>query len=112
MKIFGKKIEWTIIVFWLGVITLFLWLLAKTLGWINTPLIIEILPLISGLVILLSGMRHAGKFIHRVENGLSDIKDLKERVGNLEIKLDNSVNSLRADIHNLDKRVAIIESRI
>ncbi len=101
MKIFNKEMDWTTIIFWLGIITLFLWLLAKTLGFIHTPLIIELIPLISGFAIVITAIKNMGKFIHRVENGLSDIRDLKERVGKIEV-----------DVHSLDKRVAIIESRI
>ena len=94
--------------FWLGVITLFIWLLLKTIGIINTPLVIQLIPFVSAIAIIFGAIKHIGKFIHRVENGLLDITDLKVRVG----KIENTIDTIKFDIHSIDKRVAIIESRV
>ena len=105
-----KKIKVDIwkLMFWLGVITLFIWLLLKIIGVINTTLIIQLIPFLSAIAIIFGAIKHVGKFIHRVENGLSDIKDLKDKTG----KLEKTIETIKFEIHSIDKRVAFIEYRI
>ena len=103
-----RKMDIWKIIFWFGVISLFLWLLAKTLGFINTPLIIELIPLFSSLAILFGGIKQIAKFIHRVENGLSNIIFLKEKIENIE----NKIEIIKFDVHSLNKKIVVLESKI
>lgn len=107
MKKIQINIDWSV-VFWLGTITVFLWLIARAVGLIHTPLILEILPYVGGFAALLGGIREAGKFTHKIETVISDVKDIKLELNG--IKLD--IKEIRQDIHSLDKRVAVLETRI
>jgi len=62
------------IIFWLSIGTLFLWALAKSLGLINTPVWIELLPLFS-----LSFA--AGAFWSKFEHTLKKMDGLEKEVG-------------------------------
>ncbi|MBS3174796.1 hypothetical protein J4440_02855 [Candidatus Woesearchaeota archaeon] len=94
------EINWKI-VFWTGVIVIFLWILAKKAGLFNTPLIIEIIPYIGGIIVILAIVKEMGKTINKLDNTISDIKEMKTEIKNIGCEL-----------HNLDKRVAVLETRI
>lgn len=100
MKKIQINIDWSV-VFWIGIIIVFLWLIARAAGLIHTPLILEILPYLGGFAALVGGMREITKFVNKVDVVILDVKDIK-----LNIK------EIRQDIHNLDKRVAVLETRI
>lgn len=66
------------IIFWLSIGTLFLWALAKSLGLINTPVWIELLPLFS-----LSFA--AGAFWSKFEYTLKRMERFEKRLSAIEI---------------------------
>lgn len=74
------------IVFWLSMLSIVLWVILKSLGYINTPLIIELFPIISVAF-------GAGAFFQMVY-------DMRIRL----IKVERA-------IHHLDKRVSILEAK-
>ena len=83
-------------------------LIAKAAGLISTPLIIEIILYLSGMAIILSGIKQIGKFINEVKIGLVEIKNLGKRIDSIDNKLD----FMSKDINNLDKRITLVESKI
>ena len=97
-----KKIEinWNWVI-WICAILLFLWLIAKQLGYINTPLILELFPYITGFGLLAGIIRNFGKYLQKLENVTLDIKEMK-----IDIK------DIKEDVHKLDKRVSIVEHRV
>ena len=97
MKKFRIKINWTI-VFWIGIMMIFLWLIAKIAGLIHTPLIVEMIPVFGGLLSLIGIIQSIAKYAHKWDNAVSDIGDMK-----LDIK------DIKHDIHSLDKRVSVLE---
>ena len=82
--------------------------MAKAIGLIHTPIIIEAIPYLTGLAIVLSGLKQIGSFIHEVKNGLDELKNLSKRVENIH----SNLGIIKVDIHNLDKRLVIVESKI
>ncbi len=100
MKKVQINIDWPV-VFWVSIIILFLWLLAKAFGLINTPWIVEAIPYTVGLIAIFAIVKEAGKFINKLEMVILDIKDIKA-----------DIRGMRNDIHSIDKRVTIVESRI
>ncbi len=96
------------VIFWVSMSVILIWLLLKAFGFIHTPLIIELLPYISAVF-------GAGAFFQMVF-------DMKNRLGKVENRCDKMADGLTRlefkaeNINNrmniLDKRVAIIESRV
>ncbi len=78
MKKIQINIDWSV-VFWLGVITVFLWLMAKAVGLIHTPWYIEAIPIIGGLITLLAVVKEIGKYAQKIDTLVSDVKELKSR---------------------------------
>lgn len=74
------------IAFWTSLGIIFIWLILKSLGYINTPLIIELLPLFSaafGAGIFFEMMRELRRDIKIIKMNL---RDMNKRVYKLEIQ--------------------------
>lgn len=95
-----KIINWTII-FWISVSVVFLWLLAKALGFINTPLIIEAIPYVGSFVALLASAKKLGEYAQQLTRAIADIAEIK-----------GDMQGLRKDVHRLDKRLSIVETKL
>ena len=98
------KINWTV-VFWTSLTILFLWLLAKALGFIHTPLLIELIPYVTGFAVILAGAKKVGVYAQQLTHAISDIGEIKTDLK--EVRGD--IHDLRNDIHKLDKRVSVLE---
>lgn len=61
----------------------------------------EAIPYTVGLIAIFAIVKKAGKFIHKLEIIILDIKS---------IKID--IIGMRKDIHSIDKRVTVVESKI
>ncbi len=107
MKKIQINVDWNV-VFWIGILIIFFWLVAKAAGLINTPLVVQIIPYIGGLVALFGLFRNAGIYIQKLNGIIEDIGDI-----NIQIKdINSEIKDIRQDIHNIDKRVAVLETRI
>ncbi len=100
MKKININIDWSV-VFWLGLITTFLWLLAKAVGLIHTLWYVEAIPYVGGMITIFAIVKELGKYVQKIDGVFLDIKAMK-----VELK------GLRQDVSNLDKRVAVLETRI
>ena len=85
------------IIFWLSLLSIFIWLILKVLGIINTPQLIELLPYFSAVF-------GAGAFFQM-------IRDIKDRLNKLESENNKGFKEFEPRINILDKRVAILEPR-
>ncbi|HLC86610.1 MAG TPA: hypothetical protein VJG30_04960 [Candidatus Nanoarchaeia archaeon] len=94
--------------FWIGVIILFLWFLAKDLGYINTPAIIKAIPYGVGLVTLMAVVKKLGEYSYKVDTVVIAVKEIRDDVHSL----DNRVSLLENNFSSLDRRFSVIESRI
>ena len=74
------RISWVDVIFWLALLLLAFWIIAKLLGLINTPTIVEIIPYISAVFIAGSMWQ---QFKH-VEKDVEDIKIIARRFEKLE----------------------------
>lgn len=103
-----KKIEinW-LIVFWVCFIILLLWLFAKDIGIINTPIAIQTVPYITGLGLVVAFMKEANRHIIKLENGLTSLQHAVTDIA--EIKQE--IKGIHVQLHHIDKRVAILESK-
>ncbi|GEM_PF-2014257 len=95
-----REINW-VVVFWIGVAIIFFWLLARTLGFFHTPLIIQLIPYFGGAITLLGMAKSVGSIVQKLDRALVDISEIK-----IELK------EVRRDIHRLDKRTSILETRM
>mgnify|MGYP001614708032 CR=1 FL=1 len=94
-----KDFNWMIL-FWIGIITLFIWLVLKEFGYINTPDLIRIIPYLGGLIALVGLIKNFGGFEAKLEMLIIDVKDIK-----------SDIKEIKLDIHSLDKRVTLLEAR-
>ncbi|HLC72439.1 MAG TPA: hypothetical protein VJH37_02545 [Candidatus Nanoarchaeia archaeon] len=94
------RINWTWI-FWISLTILFIWLLAKALGFIHTPLIIEAIPYVTGFATILAAGKKIGEYAQQLTRAIADIAEIK-----------GDVQGLRKDVHRLDKRLSIVETRL
>jgi hypothetical protein len=85
---------------WACLIFLLIWLFLKDIGVINTPIFVQALPYMTVFGFFLVLAREAGKYAHKIDRALADIKEMRR-----------DIHEVRLDIANLDKRVAVLEAR-
>ncbi len=88
-----KESIWDLLA-WASLAMIFFWALAKSFGWINTPVIIEMLPLFGAVY-------WAGRMFQQMDDIKKDVRQLKKEM-----------NMTRIDIHDLDKRLTGVEVRL
>lgn len=93
------KVNWRW-VFWICVIILLVWLYLKDIGVINTPLIIEAVPYLTGFGALFAFAREAGKYAHKIDRAVGDLREMKTELKEVNVK-----------VTDVDKRVAVMEAR-
>lgn len=79
------------VIFWLSMSSILLWVILKSLGYINTPKFIELYPIISAIF-------GAGVFFQMM-------RDTRERLTKLE-------NKTESGFENTNKRLSLIENKI
>lgn len=95
-----KKFDFNgFVLFWICISILFIWLILKELGYINTPDLIKIIPYFMGFGALVGMTKEIGKFIHKLGE-----------YGNKIDTLVKDVSEIKKDLHSLDKRVTVLES--
>jgi len=75
-----RRISWVDVIFWLALLLLAFWIIAKLFGLINTPAIVEIIPYISAVFIAGSIWQ---QFKH-VKKDVGYIKSIVKRFDALE----------------------------
>ena len=93
MKKINITIDWSV-VFWISITILFLWLLAKAVGLINSPWFIEVIPAVVGFFALIGVGKGIAKYTYKMDEAFMDIKDIKK------------------EVHSLDKRLTVVESKM
>ena len=97
MKKIQINIDWSVM-FWIGIFTIFFWLMARAVGLIKIPWFIEIIPYLGGLIVIFSLVKEVGRYVNKVDMVITDVREMK-----IDIK------EMKQDIHSLDKRVTILE---
>ena len=103
------------ILFWLGMIILILYILAKIFGIINTPEWINLIPLITLAFVIGAFYQRVSGFMERM---LNRTDYLKKNINNIKINLTNSLDNVINGLDNLtnklnehDKRLFAIEKQ-
>lgn len=71
----------------LGLLTMFLWALGKSLGWIHSPVWVSMIPTFAEVVIFGGVCATCGKVLQRVTHVEEDVKELKVTVKNMDKRL-------------------------
>src|SRR3989338_473932 len=88
----------------LGIIVTFVWIVLKKLGYIHTPLLIEMLPFIASFVTILIFVYHLAAFVHELRPLPQQMRILATRVDALEQKtsmLERIVHAIVIDIKSV-----------
>ncbi len=88
-------------IFWVSYIILILWVIAKLFGFINSPTIVELMPIITFIFL-------GGAFYQRFNDLVQKFNDLNQQVKDININLDKVTDMT----HNIDKRVIKIETNL
>ncbi len=94
------SVDWSVI-FWISVIILFLWFLARAIGLFHTPLWVELIPYVTALFTLFAIVKEVGKYAQKFEMIVTDVSEMK-----------NILQGVRQEMHALDKKVAVVEARL
>ena len=81
------KISWSDIIFWLALLVLLIWIILKSLGFINSPAVVELIPYLSGIFI-------AGAIWWQFRNMQSDLHQIQKMGNFLSHKLLKKIKSL------------------
>lgn len=95
-----KEFNW-MIVFWVCMIILFIWLILKELGYINTPDLVKIIPYLVGFGALIAMTKEMGKFAYTFGEYGTKINTLVE-----------DMHEVKQELHSLDKRVYVLDKRV
>lgn len=87
-----REIDIWDIVFWLGLLTIFLWALLKSFGVIHSPSWIEMVPYFGGVVALAGFAFKAGRLFQKVDTMDKSLARLDGRVGDIDKRLFSLTN--------------------
>ncbi len=96
------------IMFWTGLITLFLWLVAKQVGLIHSPLIVDLLPYLSAIILVLGGAKRTGEYIQKIDRLVEDVHILTKDMHIVK----EDIAGIKMSIAHLDKRLTSVETRL
>ena len=103
-----KRPDFWTIVFWVSITTVFLWLIAKQLGFFNAPFIVEIVPYLGGFLALLAVAKQVGKLVERLNRAVTDISETKGEIKDIK----NEMVQLTIQMATFDKRLTVIEAKL
>lgn len=101
-------------------LVILVWCLAKLVGWINTPLWLEILPIVTVGLSIATIIFYGGMLMQRVDHLDSEVKEIKTVIlPKLESDLRQEMKEIKAEIRelkelmlNMDRRLLIIETKL
>ena len=64
----------------IGILSIVLWALAKSFGWIETPVWIDMIPVFSGAVVLAGISVGVGKVLQKIERVVIDVESMGKRM--------------------------------
>ncbi len=103
-----KELSFWYWIFWLAVIITVLWIIAKLSGLIQTPLFLEVLPIISGIIAIISLGIILG-------NNFQKTSFAVEKINKIETRQDNMAHGLIGAEKNIDiikKDISIMKDDI
>lgn len=82
-----KKISWSTVVFWLGILIIILWIIAKLFRIVESPVWFEMVPYIGGAATLVGGGIKTGRALQKLDGVVGDVKDIKNELANVNDKV-------------------------
>ncbi len=100
---------------WASLAMIFFWALAKSFGWINTPALIEMIPLFGAVFLggkFLQRFETFEKRLSRVETNTLDVKEETNEMAKNLIKINERLKRVDEKLHDTDLRLLRMESKI
>lgn len=111
----NKKIKFLFWVFWISMIMMAIWIIIKILGLIQTPLLFEIFPTISGFLALISMGIMIGSNFQKTNFTIRQIDKIEFRQNKMAsglINVEKDVGLIKKDINNIQKDIFIMKNDI
>ena len=90
----GYHLDITDILFWIGILIVIIWAIGKTIGLINSPVWVDMIPIFGAIITVVAISLKIGKILQKIEQVIKD-------VGNLQL-----------EVKDMDKRVIAIETKV
>lgn len=90
----GYHLDLTDILFWGGILIVIIWAIGKTIGLINSPVWVDMIPIYGAVTTVVAISLKIGKILQRLEQVIKD-------VGNIQL-----------EVKDIDKRVIAIETKV
>src|SRR3989344_3426704 len=97
----GIKLDWIIQVVLIGALILLVWSILKLIGVINTPLLLQLIPYVTGFAVLAGFAAAAGKSLQKMEYFGKDLD---------QVKVD--LREMRLDLRDFEKDVARVKAKL
>lgn len=104
-KLLGIKMEWSIWVIFLNAFILLIWIILKLLGTINTPLLLQMIPYLTGFGFVVGFGVACGRFLQKIDFLGKEFYDFKN-----EMKWE--IKELRSSMHTLEKDMGIVKHKL
>jgi len=102
-----REFNWMAL-FWVCFVIISLWVLAKTFGLINTPVYIEMIPALVGLVSILAIIKELGRKLQKLDHVVLDVSEIKGSVKDLGVR----VGHLERDVAVLKSDMIFVRSKV
>lgn len=93
-----KKEDFWDLMAWASLAMIFFWAVAKSFGWINTPTVIEMIPIFGAVF-------WAGRMFQQHEDIKKDLKDFKKET-------KHNFSEIKSEINTIDKRLIRVETKL
>lgn len=87
---------------WAAIISIFVWALAKGLGIINTPAIVEVYPLLAASFVV-------GRMFQEIESTKRTMRDFKTDFSDFKKINKNDLDEIKFEMKSHDKRLMAVE---
>lgn len=98
-----------------GALVLFIWGVLKSLGIINTPFVIQMLPYAGSFVIVAGAVARFSRMFERMDGFGRELYEVKAETKEMRRdiqELDKDVHSLKQDIGNIKEDVRFVKSKL
>lgn len=111
----NKKIKFLFWIFWISIIMMAIWIIIKILGLIQTPLLFEIFPTISGFLALISMGIMIGSNFQKTNFTLKKINRMENRQDKMAqglINVEKDISIIKKDINIMKNDINEIKEKI
>jgi hypothetical protein len=91
------------VLIWLGIVAVALWALGKAMGWISSPVWVDMIPIFGGVATVAGISIKVGRVLQKLDVVIDDV-DRK-----LDVVIDD-VDRIEDEVKQVDKRVTMLEA--